>query len=200
MRLVPMKPWSPKRKPDAVVRYERALTWEVDASYLRSGLPYSGCVRARMRRLTKVPEGPGFHRFGRLAEWVGLWEPRRHEPVCPFTADLLVVAHALGGRLCFDHSPSGPGGYHAEVNQVWIALLDGGVGVEVRLCEHPTTNRVRAAQRATVRGNAAFRAVTRAMGFDHLARRLPGEAVLPGFDSLDREIAERRAAPRPALG
>jgi hypothetical protein len=195
-----MKSWSPKRMPDAVARYERAFSWELDTSFLRSGLPYSGCVRARLRRRAAVPKGPGFHRFAQLHDWVGLWEPRRHTPVCPLTADLLATAHALGGRLCFRHSPGGPGGYHAEVHEVWIALHDGGVGVEVRLCEHPTTNRVRAAQRATIRGNAAFRAVTRAMGFDHLARRLPGEASPPDFEAIDRDVTERLAAPRPALG
>ena len=83
---------------------------------------------------------------------------------------------------------------------MWIALLDGGVGVEVHLCEHPTTNRVQAAQRTTVHGNAAFRAVTRAMGFDHHARRLPGEALLPDFVSLDRELSERLAVSRTARG
>ena len=90
-----MKSWSPKRMPDAVARYERAFSWELDTSFLRSDLPYSGCVRARLRRRATVPQGPGFHRFAQLHDWVGLWEPRRHEPVCPFTADLLATAGAL---------------------------------------------------------------------------------------------------------
>jgi hypothetical protein len=41
-----------------------------------------------------------------------------------------------------------------------------------------------------------MRAITRALGFDHLPRRLPGEDARPDFDAIDRWVAERLTAVR----
>ncbi len=186
---LPLEPWCPNSMPDAVRRYVRPFRVEFDMWEVGSDLPYSGPASALFRRSSgRRTDRSGFHRFAKLKSWHGLWEPRDQDILTAVTADLLATAHALGGRLCFQSSPSGPGGVHAEADDVWVALLDGGVGVEIELREHQTTNRVTARQRSTIRGAAVYRAVTRAMGFDHMRRRLPGEAALPDLDQLDQQL------------
>jgi hypothetical protein len=118
------------------------------------------------------------------------WEPRRQGILSSLTADLLAAAQALGGRLHVRVSPGSPGGFHAEGGDVWVELLDGGVGVEVEISEHQTTNRVHAAQRTTILGAGAFRALTRTLGFDHVRRRLPGEAYRPDLATVDRNCSD----------
>jgi hypothetical protein len=186
---LPLEPWSSCEMPEAVRRYVRPYRIEFDTTELDSELPYSGPASAVLRRSTcRSADRSGFHRFANLKEWDALWEPRSHAPLSAITADLLATAHALGGRLCYRNSPGGPGGFHVEGDDVWIALLDGGIGVEVELYEHQTTNRVSARQRTTIRGSATYRAVTRAMGFDHVHRRLPGETALPDLEDLDQQL------------
>jgi hypothetical protein len=63
---------------------------------------------------------------------------------------------------------------------------------------------VHAAQRATILGAAAFRALTRTLGFEHVRRRLPGEAVRPDLATVDRNCndllaAHARAEPPPSV-
>jgi hypothetical protein len=82
---------------------------------------------------------------------------------------------------------------NASRKALWVALLDGGVGIEGLVHEHRTTNHVSASQRTTIRGNAAFRAVTRSLGFDHLPRKLSGELALPDVQALDLDLAQRLA-------
>jgi hypothetical protein len=192
-----VRPWSWNDQPDPVRRYACAFRGEFDVSDLRSCIPYAGPVRACLRRSTAGRDSSGFHRFIDLRPWLDRWEPRDRSIICSFTADLLHAAYALGGRCCYDGSDGAPGGFRPEIGVVWVALLDGGVGVEVRLDEHQTTNRVMASERTTIRGTAAMRAITRALGFDHLPRRLPGEDGRPDFDAIDRWVAERIAHARP---
>jgi hypothetical protein len=103
------------------------------------------------------------------------------------------AAVRVGGRLCSRGSPAGSGSVNASRKDLWVALLDGGVGIEGLVHEHHTTNHVSASQRTTIRGNAAFRAVTRSLGFDHLPRKLSGELALPDVQALDLDLAQRLA-------
>jgi hypothetical protein len=183
-------PWKSTEPPAVIRRYIRAFEGEFDSDDLESSVPYRGSVREVFRRSTKVPAAGAFHRFNSLHWWPDYWAPKRDPILHTLTADLLWAAVCLGGRLCYEGSPAGPGGAHASGNDLWVALLDGGVGIEVLVYEHETTNRVSASQRTTIRGNAAFRAVTRSLGFDHLPRKLLGEHARPDFQSLDRDLAE----------
>jgi hypothetical protein len=62
---------------------------------------------------------------------------------------------------------------------VWVALLDGGVGVEVAVWESQHTNKPKARQRTTIRGPRAYRALLELLGFDWINRRLAGEEMTP---------------------
>lgn len=187
-------PWKSSERPEAIRRYIRAFEGEFDSRSLESCVPYRGNVSEVFRRSTKVPTAGAFHRFNSLHWWPCYWAPKCDPILHSLSADLLWAAVCLGGRLCYEGSPAGPGSANASGNDLWIALLDGGVGVEVLVYEHQMTNRVSASQRTTIRGNAAFRAVTRSLGFDHIPSKLLGEAERPDFQSLDLDLAQRLAS------
>jgi hypothetical protein len=187
-------PWSADALPTAIARYLRAFQGEFDVREVASELPYCGPPSAQFRRSQHDGERIArFHRFATRRRTV-FWEPRRHAILNPLTADLLAAAQALGGRLHARGSSAGPFGFHAGGCDVWVELLDGGVGVEVEITEHQTTNLVHAAQRTTILGAAAFRALTRTLGFEHVRRRLPGEAVRPDLATVDRNCNDLLAA------
>lgn len=186
-------PWDPKCPPEIVRRYIRAFEGEFDTEYLSCGMPYGGPVSARFRRSkTSASDRSGFHRFTNQHPTV-IWEPRSHRIINPLTADLLAAAQALGGMVSLRGSAAGPFGIHAAGRDIWVGLLDGGVGVEVTVWERQTTNRVGAAQRTTILGVSALRLLTRSLGFEHLPRRLHGEHARPELDGIDRELIERFA-------
>ncbi len=190
-----MNRWRRTNPPQAVKRYIDTFLWEFDTDELCCELPYRGALSDRIcgRKDRADPHGP-FHRFSALRPWGFYWEPRRQSIINNFTADLLHTAFCLGGRLCYEGSPAGPGWIHAEGNDLWIGFDDGGVGVEVIMTEHHNTNRMSASQRTTIRGAHVLRLVTRAMGFDHIPRRLFGEAVAPAPREVDDEIGRRLRA------
>jgi len=189
--------WHKSKPPQAVQRYIGAFRCEFDTRDLCCDLPYGGAVSALIcRRTDQAGQQFCFHRFRSLRPWTVYWEPRRQGIINNFTADLLHTASCLGGRLCYKGSPAGPGGIHAEGNDLWIGFEDGGVGVEVSVVEHQNTNRMLASQRTTIRGAHVLRLVTRAMGLDHIPRKLTGEAVAHSAQSVDDEVRARLQSPR----
>jgi len=189
--------WQRSKPPQAVQRYIGAYLGEFDTRDLCCDLPYGGAVSGLIcGRKDGADQHGAFHRFSTLRPWAFYWEPRRQGIINNFTADLLHTASCLGGRLCYKGSPAGPGGIHAEGNDLWIGFEDGGVGVEVSVVEHQNTNRMSASQRTTIRGAHVLRLVTRAMGFDHIPRKLAGEAVAPSAQSVDDEVKARLQSPR----
>lgn len=114
----------------------------------------------------------------------GCWTMRADRELNDLTADLLAAADALGGKLEKESSSSSPGGIGVDSGTVWVAFLDGGVGVEVVLCEDEYTNRVKALQRTTIRGPRAYRALLELLGFDWINRRLTGETTTPSHREL----------------
>jgi len=188
--------WQRSKPSQAVQRYIGAYLGEFDTGGLCCQLPYRGAVSGLIcGRKDGTDQRGAFHRFSTLRPWTVYWEPRRQGIINNFTADLLHTASCLGGRLCYEGSPAGPGGIHAEGNDLWIGFEDGGVGVEVSVVEHHNTNRLSASQRTTIRGAHVLRLVTRAMGFDHIPRKLTGEAVAPSAQSMDDEVRARLRLP-----
>lgn len=184
-------PWNTQNPPEAVSCYTNPFELEFSVEDLCSEVPYRGPVSGKFRRsATSELDRSGFHRFTNRHPTV-IWEPRSHQIINPLTADLLAAAEALGGELHRRGSPAGPFGIHASGTDVWIGLCDGGVGVEVNVWESETTNRVFARQRTTIHGAAAFRMLTRALGFDHMPRKLHGENARPDLEAIDRDLIGR---------
>ena len=176
--------WNQKALTPSVSKYIRAYRGEFDADSIESEFLYRGPASAAFRRLTKIDPSEGFDRFeGRGS---GLWTLRNDRILNPLTADLLAAADTLGGELETKSSSAFPGGIGADSRNVWVTLLDGGVGVEVVLWELQTTNRVKARQRTTIRGPKAYRVLLELLGFDRISRKLHGESVIPPHDEIMR--------------
>jgi len=151
---------------------------------MKSEYPYQGLASTAFRRVTTIPRHEGYDRFE--GKGTGCWGLRRDSMINPLTADLLAAADAIGGQTVYASSSALPGGIGADAGEVWVPLLDGGVGVEVVVWESETTNRVFARQRTTIRGPHAYRALAELLGFSWLTRRLPEEMAAP---SREQHIA-----------
>lgn len=155
--------WSVDNPPEAVLNYFYCFNGEFDTSYIESGYPYSGAPSTKFRRnvLDK------FDHYNHLREYDGdLWVPKRNDPLSDLAADLLAAASLLSEQKS-EYSGSGkfPGGMHAESGQVCVPVLDGAVGVEVRIIEDEWTNKLSAYTRAGIRGEAAYKAIVELLGF-----------------------------------
>jgi len=171
----PRSLWTAESRTPSVSKYFRAYRGEFSTDGIESDFPYQGPASGAFRRLTQINPKEGFDRFA--DKGIGCWGLRRDSTLNPLTADLLAAADVLGGELESKFSSAGPGGIGADASEVWVGLLDGGVGVEVVLSEHEYTNRVHARQRTTIRGPRAYRALLELLGFRWTNRKLPGETL-----------------------
>ena len=80
---------------------------------------------------------------------------------------------------------------------MWVALLDGGVGVEVVLSEHEYTNRVHAGQRTTIRRPKLSRALLEFLGFKWSNRKPPGEKEHPSHGEIAKLVNDFQASRLP---
>ncbi len=155
--------WSGGNPPSIVDAYIRCFGGECDASFIESGFPYSGRPSVFFKRINTVNDRDGFEYFAKLGD--GLWGLRRNDTMNGLTADLLVIAEKLASNVKRQtYNPAYPG-VHIEGGTMVIPFLDGGVGVDVQIHEHQSTNRVSCRQRTSIRGVEAYRALVQALGF-----------------------------------
>jgi hypothetical protein len=161
----------------SVSKYFRTYRGEFRTNWMQSDYPYGRKAHQTFRQVLYMGSYEASQRFE--GKGIGCWALRSDRILNNLTADLLAAAEALGGHLETKSSSSLPGGIGANSGMVWVALLDGGVGVEVELCEHEYTNRMQASQRTTIRGPRAYRALLELLGFDWINRKLTGESATP---------------------
>jgi hypothetical protein len=172
--------WTQNEPSPSVGLYLRSFRGEFDTDSIESEYPYQGLASKAFRRVTTIPRREGYGRFE--GQGNGCWGIRMDSILNPLTADLLAAADALGGQTAFESSSALPGGIGADAGDVWVPLLDGGIGVEVVVWESESTNRVLARQRTTIRGPHAYRALAELLGFSWLNRRLPEEVAAPSHE------------------
>jgi hypothetical protein len=180
MKNAPYRPttlWLHEAPSPSVDKYIDAHRGEFNTDWIESGYPYVGPAASCFRRLTKINPCEVYDRFE--GQGIGCWTLKRDKILNELTADLLAAGDFLKGKMKTDSVSSAPGGIGAESSKVWVSFLDGGVGVEVLLCEHERTNRVQGTQRTTIRGPKAYRALLELLGFDWINRKLEGEAIKP---------------------
>ena len=201
----PKSLWSQKSLTPSVSNYFAAYLGEFDTDWIESDYPHQGPPSDAFRRLTRINSHDGYDRF--KGKGIGCWGLRRDRTLNPLTADLLAAADALGGKLESESSSALPGGIGADSANVWVALLDGGVGVEVVLSEHETTNRVLARQCTSIRGPRAYRSLLECLGFKWTNRKLPDEQVCSSHGEIvklvndflvERGLFRRSAGTRPS--
>ena len=169
--------WLHEAATPSVGEYIRAHRGEFCTDWMESRYPYQGPPSASFRRLTRIPPWETYDRFE--AHGIGCWTLKRDSILNDLTADLLAAADFLRGAVQANGSSAGPGGIGLDRSKVWVAFLDGGIGVEVQLYEHQSTNRVSGTQRTTIRGAKAYRALLELLGFDWINRKLEGEVKKP---------------------
>jgi hypothetical protein len=162
--------------------YISAHRGEFPTGSIESGYPYDGPASSCFRRLTRINPYECYDRFEGLG--IGCWTIKRDSILNDLTADLLAAADFLQGRMKSDSVSAAPGGIGAESSKIWVSFLDGGVGVEVLLCEHERTNRVQGTQRTTIRGPKAYRALLELLGFAWINRKLEGETTAPKHEEI----------------
>ena len=180
--------WSRSSPPDCVVQYQNCFDGEFDVSALASDFPYAGSSSVRFRAASKESDRSGFDGF--QGRGIGCWRLVREGIINNLTADLLAAAFCLNGKTYSEKSPSGM--FHASGNDLWVELLDGGIGVEVLIGEDERTNRVYARQRTTIRGAKCFRALLMYLGFDWVGRKLPGEILAPRREEVADWICQNQ--------
>ena len=174
--------WSQKSPTPSVSEYFDTYMGEFSTDWIDSCYPYGAKASAAFRQVLKMGEYEASQRFEGKGN--GCWALRSDGILNDLTADVLAAAEALGGKLETASSSSMPGGIGADSGTVWVSILDGGVGVEVVLCEHEYTNRMEAHQRTTIRGPRAYRALLELLGFDWINRRLTGEPATPSHQEF----------------
>ena len=182
--------WTHDALPTGVCNYLDAYCGEFSTDHIRSGYPYSGPAKNHFRRISRSETDRCFERFD--GHGAGCWTLRRNDPQNDLTADLLAAAEILGGEPQSKHSSAGFGGGGVDSGNIWIDLLDGGVGVQVILTEHATSNRVAISQSTTIRGAAAYRALLQLLGFDWLQRKLKEESVRPKHQAFIELVEKQR--------
>lgn len=191
----PKQLWSQKSPIPSVSEYFDSYMGEFNTDWINSKYPYGGKASAAFRQVIKMDDYEASQRFESKGK--GCWALRSDEILNNLTADLLAAAETLGGKLEAESSSSMPGGIGADSGSVWLALLDGGVGVEVILWEHQFTNRVSARQRTTIRGPKAYRSLLELLGFDWINRKLPGEQVKPNHEEFRQLVNDLQARKTP---
>jgi hypothetical protein len=175
-----------------VRRYFSLHRGEFDTDCIESGFPYCGKASVRFRRFKSESEWSPFDLFKGRGE--GCWVPRGDAILNNLSADLLAAADLLNGQSASSLVSGMPGGIGIESGKVWVALLDGGVGVELHVSEHERTNRVSGSQRTTIRGPLAYRVLLEFLGFDYSPRKLYCESKSPSREEV-REAIERLKSP-----
>ena len=182
----PQTLWRQESPTPSVRKYFDTYQGEFDTQEINSDYPYEGKASRYFRQVLGMDEYEAARRFEGKGN--GCWALRSDRILNNLTADVLAAAEALGGKLATKSASGMPGGIGAEVGTVWVALLDGGVGVEVTLYEHETTNRMRAYQRTTIRGPRAYRALLELLGCHWIKRRLQGESATPSHEELTQLV------------
>lgn len=182
----PDRLWTQDSPSPTVQEYIDAYMGEFDTDYIESAYPYSGKASAKFRRVTKMSEWESTLRFE--GRGPGVWTIHDDHSLNDLTADLLAAGDLLSGVVELDSSSASPGGTGVDSSEIWIPLMDGGVGAKVRLSEDQWTNRVRITHRTTIRGPRAYRALLEVLGFDWRYRKLYGEESAPKKEAFLAEI------------
>ena len=178
--------WTQNSLTPSVRKYIDAFGGEFSAEFMESEFPYRGRSSDAFRRITKVDPSEHDERFEGRGH--GCWALKRDHILNPLTADLLAAADVMGGKAETDSASTFRS--HVEWGKVWVSFLDGGVGVEVVLSEHETTNRVHASQHTTIRGPRAYRTLLEFLGFDWIKRRLQWENATPSHEEIREQVGQ----------
>jgi hypothetical protein len=178
--------WTHDDPTKSVEKYLDAHRGEFDTEYIESAYPYNGSASKYFRRVVTINPREGYERFE--GRGIGCWTLKSDRILNDLTADLLAAADLLGGKNASKSGSSLPGGIGIDSDEIWVSLLDGGVGVDVHLLEHETTNRISGYQRTTIRGPRAFRVLLELLGFDWSNRKLFGETTAPSHAEIVAEV------------
>jgi hypothetical protein len=174
--------WAQEARTPGVDQYIRGHRGEFHTDGIESRYPYGGPASAFVRQEKKANLREGYNRFENRG--VGCWTLKKDGILNDVTADLLAAGDFLRGSMRSDSTSASPGGIGVESSEIWVAFLDGGVGVDVVLYEHERTNRVTGTQRTTILGPKAYRALLELLGFDWINRKLEGESEKPVHDEI----------------
>jgi len=187
----PIALWSRDNIPSSVNEYLYSFRGEFSDEAVESDYPYNGVSTSFFRKLLKIQPYDRFDRFQGIVSGIGCWTLRTNHILNNLTADLLAAAELLGGTFKTHSSSASPGGIGADSSDIWVSLLDGGIGVQVLVWEHETTNRVSTSQATTIRGSKAYRALLELLGFKWISRKLPGESVTPSHEDYIKLVCDR---------
>lgn len=109
------------------------------------------------------------------------------------TAMLLAAATALGGAMQTSRDAGMAGAGGVESGEIWLAFLDGGVGVRLDLGQDEHTNAMEGYQSTTVRGSAALAAIFALLDFE-LPDGLYGDIIPPDLAAVRRHVDHRLRA------
>lgn len=186
--------WTHESPTPSVEQYLSLHRGEFDTDLIESGFPYSGKASGSFRRFIPESEWTYFDMFKGCGE--GCWVLRRDGILNDLSADLLAAADYLKGSSSSSSISGMPGGIGVESGKVWVALLDGGVGVELQVGEDEYTNRVSGSQRTTIRGPMAYRVLLEFLDFDYTPRKLYCESVRVSQSEV-RATIDKLLAPAP---
>ena len=175
--------WTQKAPTRGVERYLSAHRGEFRLRGMKSRFPYTGDAMKTFRELSEVNPYEGYHRFASGAG-EGCWMLIKDKIRNSLTADLLAAAEALSGQVATKATYGPAGGYGVDTGEVWVGLLDGGVGVEVHVGQDDETGRPEGWQRTTIRGPKTYRCLLELLGFNFISEKLTGEAVTPSHSEI----------------
>jgi hypothetical protein len=188
--------WTHTAPTRGVERYLSAHRGEFRLRGMKSRSPYSGDAVRSFRELREVNPYEGYHRFAKGAG-EGCWMLIKDKIRNNLTADLLAAAEALSGQVATNATYGPAGGYGVDTGEVWVGLLDGGVGVEVHVGQDDETGRPEGWQRTTIRGPKAYRCLLELLGFDWIDEKLNGEEYAPTrgeiLEEVNRLLTRRKA-------
>ena len=181
--------WTYKAPPLSIKRYLSAHRGEFRLSGMRSRFPYSGDAMKTFREMREVNPYEGYHRFATGAG-EGCWTLIKDKIRNNLTADLLAAAETLSGQVATKASYGPAGGYGVDTGEVWVGLLDGGVGVEVHVGQDDETSRPEGWQRTTIRGPRTFRSLLELLSFNFISEKLTGESLTPSHREIIDIVAD----------
>lgn len=138
----------------------------------------------------RVPEREALEsrRFPRRG--YGCWGLQYDYAGSMLTALLLAAATALGGTTQASRDAGMVGAGGVESGEIWLAFLDGGVGVRLDLCQDEHTNAMEGFQSTTIRGSAALAAIFALLDFE-LPEGIYGDFIPPDRAAVRRYVDER---------
>ena len=175
--------WTHTAPTRGVERYLSAHRGEFRLRGMKSRFPYSGDAVRAFWELHEINPYEGYHRFAKGAS-EGCWMLIKDKIRNNLTADLLAAAEALSGAVATNATYGPAGGYGVDTGEVWVSLLDGGVGVEVQVGEDDETGRPEGWQRTTIRGPKAYRCLLELLGFNFISEKLTGESLTPSHREI----------------